>query len=297
MMVILLLAWLALGIAELRCVQRNFGAVWNGYGAIPGTIQRNNQAPMRYRVLVPWLIGWVPGRWRTTTYLAVKWLLMGVALAAAYPLLGRAGTVVLALLMAGTFEYDYWDSYVELLGTALCLYGNPWWALVGAVLWAMSKETVFLAPFLAFAAGGWMAGAAGAAGIVVWAAVHRYQGKAEVYSGRWSDRWAKLEEVWGSRDSRGWLHRGLSLGLTLALNPYTVQDFKKCRDLVDLGVVFSVAWTLAALGVALWADLPPALERTAWVGMAWLVAGWTLARARETRIFLPTGLWIAGALT
>ena len=36
--------------------------------------------------------------------------------------------------------------------------------------------------------------------------------------------------------------------------------------------------------------------RTAGVGLMWVAAGWTMGRAREVRVFLPSALWMAAAL-
>ena len=39
------------------------------------------------------------------------------------------------------------------------------------------------------------------------------------------------------------------------------------------------------------------MARTAVMALAWLVAGWTMARARETRVLLPCALWLVAAVS
>ena len=56
-MILICLA-LALCLARAQFVSaRSMNSRWNGYGAIPSVQDKSADAPMVYRVLVPWLIG------------------------------------------------------------------------------------------------------------------------------------------------------------------------------------------------------------------------------------------------
>lgn len=289
---------LVLAVMEFRACWGNIGTEYNGYGAMRGVLERSGFAPGRYRVLVPWLVGWLPLPWRLVEYLAVKWALMGASLLAAFPLVGESGMLLLALLMATTFEFDYWDCYAELLGVCLCLSGEPWLVLLGAVVWGLSRETVFLAIPLAFVSGSWEAGIAALAGMITWGTVRVYQGKADLYSGRWTGRQGRLMAWRGLRGKVPAWRYALGVVAIRLINPYNATDLRKAWDRRDTGVFLSVVFTLAGVGTALFAreNMTPALARTVWIGLGWLIAGWTLARVRETRLLLPVGVWIVGGL-
>ena len=263
---------LALGVLEWRVVRGNVGAQWNGYGAMAGTLDRSNAAPMRYRVLVPWL--WAPfRRWSiergVLMYQVLKVALLAGALVVAERLLGRAGMLALAVLVAVTFEFDYWDCYAELLGLGLVLWGAqrgaPVAVAVGGVVWGLSRETALLAPAMGLVAGGGWMGLAALTGPAALGLVQLVQGRADLYCERWT------------------------------MQAYNVPDLALARERADVGPALSVAWMVATVAVVLLGRgvMPAALARTAWSSLAWLAAGWTMARARETRIFLPCALWLA----
>lgn len=279
----------ALGLLEWRVVKGNRGAEWNGYGALLGVIKRDRPAPMRYRVLMGWVLAAAArvGRFtiRPVHYQAVKTALMVGALAVAQELVGTAGMLAVALGCAVVMEFDYWDCYAELLGVGLVLLGSREfgigelgnWGLglvvLGGVVWGLSKETVLLAPVLAMVAAGGAATApvlaAGMAGPLALGLVRAVQGRAELYCERWTWRvynWPDLRAAWERRD--------VGMGLSL---------------------VWMALWGYGNWGFGI-RDWGGVMGRTAWVAVAWLVAGWTLARARETRVFLPTVLWMAWGL-
>ena len=255
----------ALALAEWRITRSNLGAPWNGYGAIDGVLQRNTPAPMRYRVLAAWLLGWLPKSKRLIGYTVFKALLLACVLLLAYPLLGQNGTIVLAFLIAITLEFDYWDCYAELVGVLSCLHPSPWVALVGSVVWGLSRETVHLAPLLRlFAAVGnpWPAWA----GVGAWWAVQLIQGRAGLYCERWT------------------------------FSEYNVRDIKQCLKKADTGPMLALLWMGVTIAVAIWGHFPKPLASTWMFPLVWLGAGWLMGRAREVRIFLPCAIWIAGAL-
>ncbi len=272
--------WLAvglvLGVIEWGRVKANVGAVWNGYGASQGTSSRVIMAPMRFRVLVPWLLAGLDlfGIRGVAVYQALKVGLMCAALAVVEQLVGQVGLLVAALLMALTFEFDYWDCYSELVGVGLVLLGSArgdiWQVVVGSVVWGLSKETVLIAPALGLLAGGVRAAGLALAGPVVLGLVWMWQGPAGLYPS--CDRWT--------------------------LRSYNARDLGRAFERRDLMPFVSVAWT-AAVVVACWrlgSAGQGVLGRTAVVGLVWLLTGWTMARARETRVFMPTVLWLVGSM-
>jgi hypothetical protein len=210
----------------------------------------------------------------------------------AWPLLSTAGLFVLAACMAVTFEYDYWDCYVELGAVALCLYGQPWAALVGAVLWGLSRETVWLAVPLAALSGGFVCGLLACGGPAAWQAMKLYQGRVgHYYEDRWQGRRILMARIGAEPHPRGlrWARKLLAL----IIGPFNYNDARLAVKWLDLGLALSVAWMLAGLAVVLFVPLPSPFRATAWLMLAWPVAGILLARIRETRILLPMALWFA----
>jgi len=264
-------------VLEWRVATGNRGRDCNGWGAIPGTLTRDNAAPMRYRVLVGWTflaMGWLVrhlrGRGLTVQgwqYQVLKGLLLWGALAVAGELIGLAGMAMLAVLVGTTFEFDYWDCYAELMGVGLCLVGSPWAALAGGLVWGLSRETAILAPALGLLAGGPWCGLAALSGPLALGVVRLVQGRAGLYCERWT------------------------------LRAYNVPDLRQAREIGDVGPWLSIGWMVAGI-VAVWGRgrMPAALAGTMPVALVWLVAGWTMARARETRVFMPLALWIAAAM-
>ena len=264
----LLLLSLAVGGLEWRALFYNSHSPYNGLGAIPGTLTRDNAAPMRYRVLVPWMLAPVPERWRGWLYQPVRTLLFFFALVAVEQLLGMRAALVVALLAASVIEYDYWDCYAELLGVALCLSNNVILVALGAALWGLSRETAALAPILALVASGPAAGLMALTGPTAVALVRAVQGHADLYCERWTFR------------------------------VYNLTDLRAMRRDRDITPLVSIAWTVATVAVVLFGRgaMPGPLARTAPLAMVWIAAGWMMARARETRVFMPVALWLAGAV-
>lgn len=301
------LVGVALGMLDWRVVRRNVGAEWNGYGAIPGVWRRDSAAPMRYRVLAAWVLLVLALRLKFQVkpwhYQVLKTALLVGALATAEAVVGTIGMIIVALLVALTLEYDYWSSYAEMLGAWLIVWGaggggqpqglpQPGFPLqaiaavaLGAAVWGLSKETALLAPALAgLAAWGQgqpqglpqpaqviMAGMSGpvVAGLVRLVQVGRGEAPPRLYCERWTMR------------------------------AYNLPDLENATLREDVGPWLSVAWTVAALAAWVWWMWQPQgspVRDGAWVVPVWLAAGWLMARARETRVFLPTALWMAGAL-
>lgn len=267
-LLLVMLAFLALAALDFRVTRANMGSPWNGYGAMLGALHRNNQAPMRYRVLMAWTVGRLPDRYRLAGYLAVKYALLALAFAAAYPLLGGPGLVLLALLLATALEFEYWDCYGELAAVGLCLSGEPWLVALGGALWATSRETWPLAVPLALFAGGPWAALASLSAPLAWAFIRYRQGYAPRYCEWWTMR------------------------------AYNLPDLRLARRRLDAAMLTSLLWAGPGLAliVARRAAMPAPLALTAWAVPAWIVAAWLFGRARETRTILPAALWIAASL-
>lgn len=292
-MVTAIILTVALALLEFRIAQANIGSTWNGYGAIHGAITKTGAAPSRYRVLVPWLLAPVPREHRQSAYLALKVVLIFLSLVAARLVVGDVGLLVLALFMALSFEYDYWDCYTEIIGVCLILSGNLWLVLLGSIVWGLSKETSPLAVPLALFSGGLWAMVVSLVAPVTLLLVMRFQGKAELRHGRWSKRKMRLN-AWRRTEQRLPV-RLLGIVAFSVVGPYNPGDMKLAATRRDMGPWISLGWTLlaVALAVVVWGT---PLAQTYWIGLAWVLAGWTIARVRETRIMLPTAIWMAIAL-
>lgn len=292
-MVIVIVLTALLAFMEFRATQGNIGAVWNGYGAAHGVLTKTGVAPGRYRVLVPWLLGPVPRKHRLAVYLVLKIILLSLSLAAAWAVIGTMAVILLAVFIAVTFEFDYWDCYVEIMAVCLILTGNPWWTLLGAVLWGLSKETVFFAVPLALCSGGLVPMAVSLVGPAIFIGVMKYQGKAELYSKRWSRRKMRID-AWKRVEHNPLIH-WLGIVSMAVVGSYNPGDLKASIYRKDAGIFISIFWSLlaVALSFTVWGT---ELAQTYWIGLGWVLAGWVLIRVRETRAMLPSAIWMAMAL-
>lgn len=255
-----------IALADLVQVRSNMATMYNGLGATASVLDRTADAPMRYRVLVPWLLAPIPRRLRAWVYVAIKAALIYGALLTASWHLEPSALLVLAVLILAAVQFDYWDNYAELFGLGLCLSGDPILVWCGGIVWGLSRETALLAPIVGLLTLGPIGALAGVTGPLALQFVRVQQGKAPLYCARWT--WAC----------------------------YNLPDLRAAWRSCDGGVPLSLLWTAAAL-LALALPAPDAaLNATRPLILAWLAAGWLMARARETRLFLPTALWIAGSL-
>ena len=252
-MIIILCLALALCLARVQFLSaRSMNSRWNGYGAIIATQQKDTDAPMVYRVLVPWLIG----KPTMVKYQAFQVALITAALYSVYLAWGMPVMLVSSILIAATFYYDYWDWTAELIGFSLALVSLPL-ALVGVILHGMSRETapvVGLAYMLHFhdIMGGLIVAFVGFATIKI---VRFVQGKRPLYCDRWMYK-RNLAELKKPRLGTPYYSVVLSL---LAL----VGAFGRLDGLIVLPVIG---------------------------------AGWLMAVAAETRVFMPVIPFAAAAL-
>lgn len=246
---------------------KNYGARWNGYGAINGTINKTADAPMVYRVLVPWIIGALERihprvkLCRLEIYEALKIILIGLA----FWSINRAWNFNTAILVAAilpiTFRFDYWDWSAELAGVAMAMTGEVPLAIIGATIAGLSKETAPLVP-LAYLS---VTGDVPIAVIlmfyvgILWVLIRMVQGEHKLYCDRWMVK-RNLQELkrWKSK-------------------PVFLSD-----------MAMSIAITVLAI-IAMLHFQPGWIIPLAIIG-----AGWTLAVGAETRIFVVALPWIAG---
>ena len=261
-----LMTWLFFALlldrVQLKLTSNDYlpGSFHPGYGIIDRVLKRKAYAPMAYRVLVPWLIGWNKENRFVWLYEPVKILLMAFSMWAASLTLGTLGGVILGILYCSTFWSDYWDVYVEVGCLALALTGQVELALLGAVLLGLSRETAPLVGVTyALVTGDIGVGLQlFAVSCAVLLAVRLYIGKKELYCERmmWRRNIKDLKTIFDNR-------------------PVYLGE-------MTLSVIISVLILIAL------SDFP-----TAWpVPLALLVMGWLMGRAAETRIFAGCFLWL-----
>lgn len=225
----------------------NYGAPWNGVGALSGVIQKSTQAPMVYRVLVPWFAYGLRslGMPLLTAYELVKIILTGFALWAVQISWGYGVAFLVMAILPATFLFDYWDWAAELLGLCLCLSGDFYLALLGVFFWGLSRETVLIGgPAYFLVTGDWL-GAAGvlAAGVIMLAAVHLIQGPHPRYCKLvyLSDNWKMVRTIkhW---ERPAWMS-SIVISLVLAAISLAAAPFSGWRGLlVPVLVGFSLVF-------------------------------------------------------
>lgn len=257
---------------EMSLCQWNYRSDFNGYGCIDAVNSRTALSPMAYRVLFPWLVGGAEALVPSLKTNRVVWLYFPLKIAAltwALTMVDRAlGTPVMlltALCLPLTFHFDYWDWAIELGATAAALTGNFYLAAIGGVLLALSRETAPLVP-LAY----WLITRDAESAIVLglltglfmWL-VREYVGKKRLYCERFMYRVNVCD-----------------VRMLFQNRPFYLSEIAMTMGLTALTVF--------------------ALFRTAngtWlIPLMLLIAGWTMARAAEIRVFTPCLLWIAVAL-
>jgi hypothetical protein len=254
-MIVLLCLSLALCLARVQylAVKFNMASRFNGYGAIAAVQAKTADAPMVYRVLVPWLIG----KPTMAKYQALQVTFITAALYSVYLAWGLPVMLVTAILLTCTFFFDYWDWAVELAALSLALVSFPL-AIAGVILHGMSRETAPLVGLVyALRFQDWLGGLLVALlGFAVLQFVRYVQGAHPLYCDRWMFK-RNLRELKKPHMGSPYFSAGLSL---LAL---------------------AGAWLAGWDGL-----IVPVI----------LGAGWTMAVAAETRVFVPVVPFAALAL-
>jgi len=246
---------LALCLARVQFLSaRSMNSRWNGLGVVAAVRAKDIDAPMVYRVLVPWLIGKQP---TMAKYQALQVTFITGALYSVFLAWGLPVMLVTAILLTCTFFFDYWDWAVELIGFSLALVSLPL-ALIGVFLHGLSRETAPLAG-LVYALhfrDVWGGLLVSLLGFAVLQFVRFVQGAHPLYCDRWMWR-RNLQELKKPRMGSPYFSLGLSV---LAL---------------------AGAWLAGWDGL-----IVPVI----------LGAGWLMAVAAETRVFIPAIPFAALAL-
>lgn len=269
-LIALLMGW-AFERAHMIMSAPNYDSLYNGFGAIDLVNERRAKAPMAYRVLFPWLVALLEkaGLRRIAAYQGLKVLFNALAFWSVMQAFGLPAALLTAVLLLLTVKFDYWDWMPEMIGVCLALSGSLPLALAGAALAALSRETALVCPVAFLLAGGGWPGffAVLLVTALVLLAVRAYVGKRELYCERFQIRYNlglfqhfrnKEFWVWGQ-----WYHQDIFIACALTL----------------LGL--ASAWGQG------WVGLVP---------LAFLAAGWTLAKADETRVFSAALPFIAAML-
>ena len=158
---------------------------FNGFLTVNETNNKSTNAPMVYRVLIPWLMKLTPFRgvvayefWRTF----LLWL--ALVLVAGY--WGHFAAVVWLVFVMSAQMYDTWCYTGETIGITLALTGNLPAAMLGAFVHGLSRETVLINGFVYWLATG---DTPGAVILVLWSGcvflyVRHKQGKKPLYCDR-----------------------------------------------------------------------------------------------------------------
>lgn len=256
-----------------RVLHNFYTAPWNGLGAVEGTIQKTADAPMVYRVLVPWVIALIekvvndpPKRVvpRLTLYLLVKWGLMTVSLVTVHLILGPVFALGAALYWLMTVQFDYWSLYAETMAFAMVLSGQTELAVIGVIIAAMSRETSFVLPVIfAFVVPTSMwpnMVLVFSVWIATVASVREYQGKHDLYCAR------------------------VMVLENLDMNETLRQPHRR--------YYLAVGWGMILLSVLiLFHTLPEPFNSTKWVPVVISALGFGAGFVHEPRIFTVSMLW------
>lgn len=264
----LLFAW-GLERAQLIVCAPNYESLYNGLGAVNLVLRRETKAPMAYRVLVPWLIWFsetvlkTKNEDRAIVYEVIKIGLNACALWAVGEAFGVGAALGTAVLLLLTFYYDYWDWAVEMAGVVLAATGRIELALPGALLLGFSRETAPLAAVAFFLKtfDAPLSFVVLCAAVLPMAGVRLYVGRRALYCDRWQIRY----------------------NLDLLKNILKVVPVFYSPTFIS--VFLSVACVIGA-AFRVWNDA------TWLVPLAAIGAGWTLAKADETRVFSLALPWI-----
>ena len=164
---------------DIKLTKNNMGAPTNGIGAIQLILLGKSKAPMQYRVLIPWICGFLCGRKmfgvrsgkfpHLHVYLPLRWVAVTFAMFVSHlyfqtlPVNAHLCTTLLAVFFIVSSLYDYTDVYFEVgfLALAFLLFGSSWvylWLGIITYVAGLNRETAIAIPAVAFAGGDWVLG-------------------------------------------------------------------------------------------------------------------------------------------
>jgi hypothetical protein len=251
----------------------NYGSPYNGFGAIDLTYRQEIKAPMSYRVLVPFLVRWIERLThlpRVGIYQGCKLVLNTLMFWSVGQAFGLNAALLTGLLLLLTVKFDYWSWAPEVAGVALAMTGEWSYALTGGVLAAFSKETALLVPVAFFLR---TMDPVGSVIVLmgtglVFIGVRLAVGERELYCERFQ------------------VHYNLGL-----FKHFLQRDFWRQGQWYHQDIFIAVALTGLVVAGAI---AQPSLVQL--VPLALLAAGWTLAKADETRVFAAVLPFIASFL-
>lgn len=170
----------------------NYNADFNGFGVIDMVNKKEIKAPMAYRVLVPWLVGWIEKtfkidfKYRVFIYQALKAFFVMLAAWSVIHVYGLLIALITFMLLLLTVQFDYWDWSIELAAIVLASGGMFIPALIVAILFALSRETAPITALVYFSMTLDLVGSAIilVATLAVLGAVRLYIGKRNLYCKR-----------------------------------------------------------------------------------------------------------------
>lgn len=254
---------LAICLSRIQYISGRFNekAIWNGYGSIESTLNKTADAPMAYRVLLPWIFGLMNGN-LIERYEIIRFALMWIMLLSVNLVWGLPVMLVFCVLLTATLWYNYWDFMPEVIGITLAMSGNIYLALFGIIIHAMSRETFIIdAPVFVMVSNNWLAGY-----LLLFVAVYVYlivryiQGEHPLYCKRWM----------------------ITDNYKMIITP--IRPYLLYAPYISIGLC-----ALALSGAWIYGQ---------WVGLlvpVMVIAGLTMARINETRVFtsvLPFAAWL-----
>lgn len=276
--VITLLSSLMLSRMSYVISEKNVGTIYNGLGCSQQVINKTAEAPMAYRVLFPLLVNKIPNNLRLLAYFFFHSLFIFLMLLTCNFLFGIKVMLILSLLIPLTIRYDYWDWIPELAAIISCVSGNIYFALCWSILAAASKETSIILPLV------WITSSHSIDGALLLSAstfstfylVRKWQGKKKKY----------CETIMLDRNGhelKAWMNSTL-YPINFAGEAWESSKFKNVFDDMTMTVLLTISAIFAIAHFGLPFSIPI---------IAFLLAGWTLAIARETRVFTPILFYLA----
>ena len=156
-----------------------FAATWNGLGSIIWILQGKSRQPMQYRVLIPWICGFLgrdnmfgPGTEKYAyfnIYIRMRWITIVGAITGSFFYFAQLGidpyfgSLLLSVFFIMAALYDYTDVYIEigLLSLYLILSNQPTtidlFVLPVLVFVAtLNRETAVVMPLITALSGEWL---------------------------------------------------------------------------------------------------------------------------------------------
>lgn len=280
----------------------NMGAKFNGMGAVDDVMLRKADAPMAYRILFPALIFRVSPKFKIPLYQ----MLLTLGSCFAFWTLSSSSSMIVSLISAvlvvTTFRFDYWDWIFEFGAMAAAIGNNNLLMFLWFTLFALSRETAVIAPVTYFAFHGFdLTGLALlATTAVVSFSARLWAGNKKLYCDRvmirrnLSDVKKWLNEV----NPKNW-RPVLRSSNALSCNQVNAKcgrhtggmGYAFLADDMSMTVLIALLGSLASFSLGFPRCMP-------WIAL--MTAGWTLAVARETRVFtsilIPISLYVASLL-